>query len=173
MRANYPGWTDGSPFLSAVVSSRKALGLFNYYNPDDFALHGSNFIAWEINNAIRPNAGYGYLGDKEIYDEQREGNPSMFFIGSAKNPVKVPFPAAVAGKSNSYTGRTYEIFSYGAQAWGKPVGTMSSVPGFSSWNLKADMGYDDSHYCHSRQMRSNIVDEVKYWSRVVKDTGFK
>ena len=63
---------------------------------------------------------------------------------------------------------TYEILSYAARARSRALG-VQPVSGFSSsrnsTNLE-DFGYDDSHYSHSRQFRSNIIDEQSYWNRI-------
>ena len=38
------------------------------------------------------------------------------------------------------------------------------------FNLRsAPLSYDDQHYSHSRQFRSNIVAEWQYWSKVIAD----
>ena len=62
---------------------------------------------------------------------------------------------------------TYEIFSYAAEAWGKPLGIMSNMINFTElYDLTSELSYDDHHYSHSRQFRSNIIAEKKYWELI-------
>ena len=65
----------------------------------------------------------------------------------------------------------FEIYSYAAQARSRALGVLSGIAGFSSFNLQG-FGYNSAHYSHSRQFRSNIVDEKGYWSKVTTDCGF-
>jgi len=37
--------------------------------------------------------------------------------------------------------------------------------------LIEDFGYDWHHYSHSKQFRSNIVDETLFWRQVADDFG--
>ena len=53
------------------------------------------------------------------------------------------------------------------------MGRISSLPEFQGFNLAAEpLYYDDSHYCHSREFRSNIVDEWAYWRKVMEAPKF-
>ena len=67
---------------------------------------------------------------------------------------------------------TYEILSYAAEAWGKPLGIVPSANGFTdNVDLNALVQYNALHYSHSRQFRSNIVAEWKYWEKVLGKCG--
>ena len=62
---------------------------------------------------------------------------------------------------------TYEILSYAAEAWGKPLGIVPSANGFTdNVDLNALVQYNALHYSHSRQFRSNIIDEKQYWEKI-------
>ena len=78
----------------------------------------------------------------------------------------------------------FTILSYAAEAWGKPMGIVASVAGFTNGlNLRSsslfynnfqgspiqggDLNDDQYHDSHSRQFRSNIVDEHAYWNKVL------
>ena len=43
------------------------------------------------------------------------------------------------------------------------------VTGFEGETNLKDFGYDKEHYSHSREFRSNIVDEWEFWKRVALD----
>jgi len=68
---------------------------------------------------------------------------------------------------------TFTILSYAAEAWGKPMGIVASVAGFTNGlNLRSSsLFYNSFHYSHSRQFRSNIVDEHAYWHEVLEKCG--
>ena len=99
--------------------------------------------------------GIKYIGDKNVYDESNSDNPSKFL----KNGNILSF-----GYSHDSVGLndTYEIFAYAARARAKPLGTLPEVSGFVTIDLKG-FGYNHRHYSHSRQFRSNIIDEALYW----------
>ena len=66
----------------------------------------------------------------------------------------------------------FEIYAYAAESRTFAIGT-DPVFGFGMFNLRsAPLSYNDAHYCHSRQFRSNIVDEKPYWAQVMADCGF-
>jgi len=44
--------------------------------------------------------------------------------------------------------------------------TKIKVNGFDGKYILRAFGYNDKHYSHSRQFRSNIVDEKSYWKKV-------
>ncbi len=134
--------------------------MHNFFNAEDWALHSAYIISWESNNAHKPDLGFGYDGDKETYSELaspasqfKDGNMTLSFGYS---------------HTSGNLANTYRIFSFIARARAKPLGTLGSVSGFSSFNLQVNnLGYDDSHYSHSRQFRSNIVAEHPYWNNVM------
>ena len=58
------------------------------------------------------------------------------------------------------------------------LGSVTIVPGFFNVSTLPDeigsrdlagYGYDEKLYSHSRQFRSNIIDEQKYWTRFYTD----
>jgi hypothetical protein len=72
-----------------------------------------------------------------------------------------------------FTDDTFKIFSYAAEARGSAVGVQTTMNDFITFNLQnSPLGYDNKHYSHSRQVRSNIVAEWEYWHRVMQDCGF-
>ena len=66
---------------------------------------------------------------------------------------------------------TFEIFSYNAEARSKALGAIGAMQHFKSFDLQGPpLKYDKQHYSHSRQFRSNIVDELQYWKQLLNDT---
>ena len=43
------------------------------------------------------------------------------------------------------------------------------VAGFTGETDLHTFGYNNKHYSHSKEFRSNIVDEIEYWKQVVRD----
>ena len=142
-----------------------------------------NLLSKDDDNQMRPNTGYSYTGSPDTYDETSSGNPSAFYktapdiITNLPNFQKLDFPQpAVSGASNPYDIAmvdAFTILSYAAEAWGKPMGIVASVAGFTNGlNLRSSsLFYNSFHYSHSRQFRSNIVDEHAYWHEVLEKCG--
>ena len=74
-----------------------------------------------------------------------------------------------------YKDETYEIFSFAAEARSKALGALpaGSVKMFDTRHeidlKKTPFSFNATHYSHSRQFRSNIVDEWAYWKQVIDD----
>jgi hypothetical protein len=67
----------------------------------------------------------------------------------------------------------HQIFSYCAESRSRALGQAASgVAGFTGWNLYTAMGYDDHHYSHSREFRSNVAAESAFWRKVSEDCMF-
>ncbi len=65
---------------------------------------------------------------------------------------------------------TYTIFSFCARSRSLALGAVDTpVDGFTGETNLKNFGFDWQHYSHSRQFRSNIVDERVYWRRVARD----
>ena len=183
VRAAFPGWSPRAPYLANIVSRHKAQNFYNFYNEVDYALRSCHLLSWEDDNQMHPNTGYSYTGSTDTYDETSSGNPSAFYktapdiITNLPNFQKLDFPQpAVSGASNPYDIAmvdAFTILSYAAEAWGKPMGIVASVEGFTNGlNLRSSsLFYNSFHYSHSRQFRSNIVDEHAYWHEVLEKCG--
>lgn len=149
-----------NPYLMGVSS--KAGQMFSYYNVEDFALRSAALGSWEWNNAHRPDATYDYKGSPAVYDISYRPMPSRFYC------VGPPSLRILA-----FTNDTYEIFSYAAQAREAALGVQSNINDFALVNLQGGaLNYGRQRYSHSRQFRSNIVDEKAYWVSVCRRCGF-
>lgn len=95
---------------------------------------------------------YNYIGSRNEYTAR-----SLFY----HQPLLVK-------RILDFSDDTPEIFSYCAESRASALGVQTQVNGFNLFNLHG-LGYDDAHYSHSRQFRSNIVDEQDYWKQVMED----
>lgn len=157
--ANYP--LTSVPYLAGV--SGKTGQCYDYYNFDDYALRTVGFGSWEWDNENRPNFNYWYHAVDLNVDTYVWPN-EYFFYDSL-----LPFDTRVL----AFTADRFEIFSYGAEARSRALGVLSGLTDFTAFNLQSTpLNYNSAHYSHSRQFRSNIVDERAYWNHVKADCGF-
>jgi hypothetical protein len=153
---NYP--PTNAPYLAGI--SGKAGARFSYYNTEDYALHSAWIGSWEWNNQYRPDDYYWYEGPRDTYDTSAQPTPSLFYHDESPTPRNMVF-----------TNDTYEIFARAAEARGSALGVQTEMNDFETFDLSS-FGYDRIHYSHSRQFRSNIIDENAYWERVKRNCGF-
>ena len=70
-------------------------------------------------------------------------------------------------------GQRYNIFAYCAESRVRALGAVANVIGFASFNLRdPPLNYNSQHYSHSRQFRSNVIDESGYWKQIKIDCGY-
>ena len=153
--ANYP--LNGAPYLAGV--SGKAGQRYDYYNFDDYALRTVGFGSWEWDNETRPDGDFAYVEGDNNVDTYNPTQGDRFY----SEETALDFP-----------GDKFQIFSYAAEARSRALGVLSGLTGdFTPFNLQsAPLNYNSAHYSHSRQFRSNIVDERAYWSHVKSNCGF-
>jgi len=143
-------------------------GMFNYYNPEDYALTDTR---WELNNVLKPDDigpyYFGYDGSEDHYSETGE-NRDMFSRGILSDPN-------LEKLSVTNDIQRYRIFSYCAESRVKALGTQVLSGGFNGncRNLEnSTFKFDKTHYSHSLQFRSNIAGMKSYWEQVFIDCGF-
>ena len=120
---------------------------------------------WTRNNSLRPDTDYWYTeGDNDV----NTYNPNL---GDRFYYAIIPFvnERTLSFSSVNSLDNTFEIFSYAAQARSFPIGASSDVSTFKGYNLKTSLSFNRTHYSHSKQFRSNIVDEWNYWEKVIVD----
>ena len=155
----HSGTTTDSPYFAA--DTLKANTWHNYFNVGDYALRG---IHWELDAVSRPDNWlplfFDYEGSVTNYNETND----HFFRWL--NPDHDNLSVAVDRQR-------YEVFSYCEQSRVVALGCVDPTGWQSSLDLTdAPLGYNDAHYSHSREFRSNIVDEKAYWDRVWQDCDF-
>ena len=104
---------------------------------------------------------YHYEGPPDVYDTSALPTPSRFYYDSL-----IPFDERML----AFTNDTHEIFAYAAESRAAALGIQPSINGFTTFNLVAGLlKYTDAHYSHSRQFRSNIIEEKPYWIQLLTD----
>jgi len=154
----HSGTQEADPYLNA--NQNNVGNMVNYYNQNDWAL-----FRWELNNVLKPDGLtpylYGYAGRADQYEE----GVDRFSRGPIENPTEI--------LSVDDERQKYQIFSYCSESRVKALGQVTLGGGFSTWNLAtSSLQYNDEHYSHSREFRSNIADEWDYWSSVMQDCDF-
>lgn len=160
--AKYPESTTGRPYLEDVKT--KAGTLFNYFNLSDYALTGNNLFqpTWEYNNLTRPDNsdGYGYQGELENYP------PAPPNVGFYHDSI----PLFGSRRTLQLPGDAYEVFSSCAQSRTRALGAVNRTAEVVRDSLDLfSFEYDSKRYSHSRQFRSNVIDEQGYWRHFVID----
>lgn len=162
----YPDGQEKLPYLYRVAS--KVVQWFNYFNVTDYALTGDSVDqpTWLLNNRTRPDGslGYGYEGDELIYP------PVGYNAGFFRSVLNAE--GNFDRFSLKFPDSGYEIFSFCAQSWTCALGAsnMSLLAVTDTIDLSL-FGYDRGKSSHSRQFRSNVVDEQKYWQRFMRDAA--
>ena len=178
----FPGWNGSKPYLEAAKD--KAENKYSFNNKDDYALVSVPFGSWENNNSMKPDMGFSYEGSKTTYDENGSP-PSKFFVWSQTDANGVVhydedgniiyqkdikhFPNAGSNCEVQDVVDTHLIFSFIAESWATALG-VNGVNGFTSYDLQL-LGFNNRHYSHSRQFRSDITKERHYWEQVLVKCG--
>jgi transglutaminase-like putative cysteine protease len=168
----YPGQDPIQSYFAEIPD--KVETLVSYFNRKDYALveAGAFTPGWEYNNKTKPDnsIGYGYDGDSENYSQ--DTTQGGFFhdgLTTSRRDLVIP-------------DNDFEIFSFVVESrtkalgavlpFGSFLGSSESVDSLASRDLESTSGYNNLRYSHSRQFRSNIVDEQVYWRNFTVDNGF-
>ena len=142
--------------------------LFRYYNESDYALR-----SWRLNNEIKENSltetsAYRYFDGDNDPNTYHPSDGDMFFFG-VSGPLGLPVSNP---EIFELPDDTYRIFSFCARSRSPALGAVgTAVNGMESEIDLQTIGFDWQHYSHSKEFRSNIVDEKKYWEKVADDFG--
>lgn len=151
------GDTNSGPYI--LTENIRVSNMHNYFNPDDWAL-----AWWEVNNVLKPDGLtpylFGYFGSKDCY---REG-VDRFSRGPLINPYEV--------LSVTNQRQCFMIFSYCAESRSRALGQTENGE-LTGWDLQTNLRYDDRHYSHSRQFRSDIANEWNFWFQVFRTCNFR
>jgi len=151
-----------SSYYSKNISKVASGQMYRYYNTADMALG-----LWEWGNMVKPDGdgffNYFYNGNVDEYLQGRD----RFF--------KIENPDDNTQRNLIFEQDRYEIFAFCAESRAKAVGAIGGdnrITGFNGFNLSDEpLNYDDLHYSHSRQFRSNIIAEWPFWFKVYNDFG--
>ena len=152
------GKKQDKPYLKqAITHIKKRVRL---YNEKDWALKW-----WDDNNETKPDFEYNYWGDKNSYTQSNDPNKKdVFYIAHI-----YPLPHEIL----LFPPDRFEIFSFCLESRSRALGALTKkIAGFENEVNLGIYKYDNKHYSHSRQFRSNIVDENAYWREIFKEGGF-
>ena len=157
----FSGTGSPNPYFGGV--SGKAACLARYYNADDWAL---GWWRWP-NNQRKPHGSSGYHYESAItsYDPYPSGSDRFW-----RDPW-----GPTGERTLVFPMDRYEIFARCAESRALPLGQIVPTPehpvvaGFTTERDLTDLGYDGAHYSHSKQFRSNIVDEWQFWGLAAED----
>ena len=150
----FSGTAPDVPYFSG--NSSKAGSIFRYYNKDDWALKW-----WGRNNKMKPDFNYHYKDKDNDIDTYNLGAGDRFYYDSVRlhDEHDLVFPI-----------QRYVIFARCAESRSLALGAEpTAVAGFASERDLSILGYDEKHYSHSREFRSNIIDEWLFWNNVFND----
>jgi hypothetical protein len=158
----YSGGTEDSEYFSNVLE--KPVQMFRYFNKDDYALKW-----WRTGNEMKarePMSQYRYSdrdGDRNTYNPD---GGDLFYWGEFDNSGWL----VEIRESYHLPEDRYKIFSFCARSRSLALGAVATpVDGFDGETNLEDFGFNDKHYSHSKQYRSNIVDEQRFWQQVIVD----
>ena len=159
------------PYLTEAL--KKANKIVNFHNSADYALN-----LWKTNNSdLRPDRRPLILGGFfKYYYEDMDGNGNVYTPTAGDRFYRIPTMGKEIQEDLRYPRDRFELFSYAVRARYYCVGAYDpaqnnnkGIKGFSeSFNLQdSPLNYDSQHYSHSRQFRSNIIDEKAYYKKVI------
>ena len=194
----HTGIAPSEPYF--IGNYRKVSRLLNFYNPEDYAISGVWEVNMAMRPDQWRSYAYGYKSSEESarnnsYDERRDdffksrvkkmANPKTG-AGRLIHPIIVTPGKWIPGlkeREKLHLGieiERYTIFSYIAESYSRALGTQEAIKGPDGKNFErfdltdiARVPYNEKHYSHSRQFRSNVVDEWAYWLEVGRVCDFK
>ena len=150
------GKKPDKPYLIDVP--KRTNKIVRLFNEDDWALDW-----WDSNNEMKPDFDYDYWGSKDSYHQSNDLNKKdVFYINNIW-----PFPNDIL----LFEENRFEIFSFCLESRSRALGAVTHTIFSEECDLMS-LGYNDHHYSHSRQFRSNIVDERGYWDIIYSKGEF-
>jgi len=156
----YSGDAEESEYFSNLLGG--SVRLFRYYNESDYALR-----SWRLNNEIKANSltetnAYRYFDGDTDPNTYHPLDGDIFFLGIA-GPLGLPVSTP---EIFQLPDDTYRIFSFCARSRSPALGAVgTAVNGMEGETDLKTLGFDWQHYSHSKEFRSNIVDEWDFWQQ--------
>ncbi len=147
------GLSPDTPYLAA--NSSHAGAMVTYFNTNDYALGW-----WETGNEMKPDLNYYYTEGDSNVDSYAPGSGDRFYYDSL-----LPFDE----RTMTIPTNRFEIFARIVESRSRALGREPSVAGFGTARNLKDWGYNEQHYSHSREFRSNVADEWSFWDTFFQD----
>jgi hypothetical protein len=147
----FTGNNSSDPYAEDAANG--AGKMIRMYNVDDYALGW-----WRYNNERKPDIFYNYSG---ILDSYNQDLGDRFY----HDPI-----SPIGERDLTFPDDRFEIFSFSAESRSFALGAepKEDVFGFDmNIDLFKLVKYKEKHYHHSKQFRSNLIDEFKYWETVI------
>jgi pimeloyl-ACP methyl ester carboxylesterase len=160
---NYPGrvgYVSGNEVPLFYTLNKGATSLWNFYNPNDYAL-----TQWEINEVLKPDLGYAYTGplnsNGDIIPGTDPGAPGFSSPGEHERITL------------SYQSNMYQLLAFAAQPRSLALGMVNTggVFGKNDVNLQTDDAFTGAPADHSGEFNGMESQRILYWQAVVKDMG--
>lgn len=150
------GQLPDTPYL--VANSRHAETMLLYFNPVDYALGAR---AWQLNNELKPDYAYWNTDGDSNIDSYEPASGDRFYFNNALLPF--------GERTITIPDQRFEAFARILESRSNALGCEPSVAGFGTARDLQNWNYNNQHYSHSREFRSNIVDESPFWAAVIED----
>ena len=147
------GLSPDTPYLA--TNSSHAGAMVTYFNTNDYALGW-----WETGNEMKPDFNYWYTEGDANVDSYAPGSGDRFYYDSV-----LPFDE----RTMTIPDDRFEIFARIVESRSRALGREPSVAGFGTARNLKDLGYNEQHYSHSREFRSNVADEWSFWDTFFQD----
>ena len=134
------------------------MGGGSYFNPEDYALGW-----WETGNEMKPDLNYYYTEGDSNVDSYAPASGDRFYYDSL-----LPFDE----RTMTIPDDRFETFARIVESRSRALGCEPSVSGFGTARNLQNWGYNNQHYSHSREFRSNVATENPFWDRFFRDAQF-
>ncbi|MBQ9430278.1 MAG: hypothetical protein IJU44_01880, partial [Kiritimatiellae bacterium] len=155
IQGHFPNGLDiDPPYLHGIIP--KFGRTVNFYNRTDYALN-----IWVANNATKPDdLAYDFTYDKSACGYYRQVDPNPV---TGIDRVQI-FPA-------SDLRARWCVFAFVAYTRALAAGQLDMTNVFKeNINLQGPIyGFDSSHYSHSFEFRSNVIDTCIIWENILKE----
>jgi hypothetical protein len=154
------GYVSGNEVPLFYTLNKGATSLWNFYNPNDYAL-----TQWEINEVLKPDLGYAYTGplnsNGDIIPGTDPGAPGFSSPGEHERITL------------SYQSNMYQLLAFAAQPRSLALGMVNTggVFGKNDVNLQTDDAFTGAPADHSGEFNGMESQRILYWQAVVKDMG--
>jgi hypothetical protein len=147
------GLSPDTPYLAA--NSSHAGAMVTYFNTNDYALGW-----WETGNEMKPDINYWYTEGDANVTSYAPASGDRFYYDSL-----LPFDE----RTMTIPDDRFETFARIVESRSRTLGREPSVAGFGTARNLKDWGYNEQHYSHSREFRSNVANEWSFWDTFFQD----
>ncbi len=156
---HYPHGNESEPVYFDGFLNKTKNRIINYFNQEDYAL---NFW-WRNTEMTRPD----WLSKPYHIYAEGDGNVDTYNASAGDK-----FGIVDNLKTLTLPEDTFEIFSFAVQSRSWALGTIGKTDRVNNFGDHVDletMGFDNTHYSHSKEFRSNLPNMLRFWKQLRKD----